>query len=50
MTTFLGGNRVAEDVQPDDEEEERVDVELDWEKLGWRALGYSHRAIGLDFM
>lgn len=50
LKSFLGGNRI--DVQPDDDDEDAADreVELNWDRLGWKALGKSRRGLGLDFM
>ncbi|KAG9006362.1 nuclear protein [Tulasnella sp. JGI-2019a] len=50
LVTFLGGNRI--DVQADDEDDDAVEreIELNWDKLGWKALGKSQRGLGLDFM
>ncbi|KAG8886054.1 hypothetical protein FRB97_007930 [Tulasnella sp. 331] len=50
LKSFLGGNRI--DVQADDDDEDAADreIELSWDKLGWKALGRSRRGLGLDFM
>lgn len=48
MVTFLGGSRM----QLDDDEDDGpgMEIELNWAKLGWKALQRSRRVPGFEFM
>lgn len=50
LVAFLGGNRIEVQAEDEDEDAEAREVELNWEKLGWKMMGKTRRAVGLEFM
>ena len=54
LVIFMGGRHDVERVAESDEEDEYDDegdgAQLNWERIGWKAMGKSHRVPVMDFM
>ena len=54
LVIFMGGRHNVEEVGEDDEDSYADDdgdgAQLDWERIGWKAVARSHRVPVTDFM
>ena len=53
LVIFMGGRHDVQEVDEDDDgsyDDDGDGAQLDWERIGWKAMAKSHRAPVMDFM